>query len=58
MNENDKKIKVSLNINMGSIWEERSREAEEAIQSYCEFAEALAEKNGCDCEVNFDIDAI
>lgn len=58
MNENDKKIKVSLNINMGSIWEERSREAEEAIQSYCEFAEALAEKNDCDCEVNFDIDAI
>ena len=58
MNENDKKIKVSLNINMGSVWDAKSGEAEEAIQSYCEFAEALAEKNDCDCEVNFDVEAI
>lgn len=58
MNENDKTIKVSFNINMGSGWDETSGEAEEAIQSYCEFAEALAEKIGCYCEVNFDIEAI
>lgn len=58
MNENDKKIKVSLNINIGSTWDEKSGEVEEAIQSYCEFAEALAEKNGYDCDVNFEIEAI
>lgn len=58
MNENDKKIKVSLNIKMGSDWDEKSGEVEKVIQSYCEFAEALAEKNDYYCEVNFDIEAI
>ncbi|KWZ78581.1 hypothetical protein [Anaerococcus tetradius] len=57
MNEKDKKIKVTLNVNIGSSWDENSGEVENAIQSYCEFAEALAKKNDCDCEVNFDIEA-